>query len=62
MEKKIDKEIHKTEFVDKQLPTIFYEKQKVDSVTKSESIVISVSDHTSDKALKTFEKIKEGLK
>jgi hypothetical protein len=58
-ETKETKEIHKTEFVDKQLPKIYYEKSKWKSISEGESEVISVSDKSSVEALATFKKMKE---
>ena len=56
------KEIHKTEFIDKQLPTIYYEYEEYKNMTESKRITISVSDKTSTKAMDTFTKIKEKIK
>lgn len=52
-------EIHKTEFVDKQMPTIFYEKGETKSSTESKYLCIKVSDKSSEAALKTFKKVRE---
>lgn len=52
-----EKEVHK-EIVDRELPTIVYQKTTRQGMTNQEEIYIKVSDKTSDKALKTFEKIK----
>jgi len=47
-------EIHKTEYVDRDLPTITYESSKSESMTEGERTYISVSDKTSERALTTF--------
>ena len=57
-----EKEIHKTEFIDKQLPTIYYEKTTHKSMTNSTNVVLKVSDTTSEKAVKTFREIQKELK
>lgn len=55
-----EKEIHKTEFVDKgALPEIFIKKQIMTSLTDKKELIIQVSDKTSKKALETLEKVKE---
>lgn len=56
MEKEIT-EIHKTEFVDREIPTIFYEKTTQDDMTCGKKIVISVSDVTSKDAFRTFKDV-----
>ncbi len=56
------REIHKTEFVDKALPTILYEKRVHHSLTEGHSEYILVSDKTSEKALKTFKRVREEVK
>lgn len=55
-------EIHKTEYVDKKIPTIVYVKTKQDDMTHGEHIKIEVSDRTSEGAFKTFKKIRNELK
>lgn len=57
-----EKEIHKTEYVDKKLPTIYYSHKNVKSLTEWSEDVIEVSDKTSNGALKTFKKIREESK
>lgn len=52
-------EIHKTEYVDKELPTITFEQVKTTSMTEHERTYISVSDKTSEEALRIFEKVKK---
>jgi hypothetical protein len=54
------KEIHKTEFIDKNLPTILYEKSSQKDMTNVKSVTISISDTSSEKALDTFKKMKSG--
>ena len=55
-------EIHKTEYVDKKIPTIVYVKTKQDDMTHGEHIRIEVSDKTSEEAFKTFKQIRDELK
>ena len=55
-------EIHKTEYVDKKIPTIVYVKTKQDDMTHGEHIRIEVSDRTSEEAFKTFKQIRDELK
>lgn len=55
-------EIHNTEYVDKELPTITYERTKIMSMTEHDRTYISVSDKTSEAALHTFEKIRKNTK
>ena len=55
-------EIHKTEYVDKKIPTIVYVKTKQDDMTHGEHIRIEVSDRTSEEAFKTFKQIRGELK
>lgn len=52
-------EIHTTEYIDKELPRIIYEKKIIHNMTESESIYISVSDKTSKAALTTLKEIRE---
>ena len=55
-----DKEIHKTEFVDKgTLPTIYIKKQQMKSMSDKSELILQVSDKSSEAALKTLEKIRE---
>lgn len=51
-------EIHKTEFVDKELPTILFESTKQHDMSHGEQITIRVSDKTSKRAFQTFKKVK----
>lgn len=61
-QKKMDKEIHhKTEFVSKDLPTIVYEKNDIEDMTKQYHTYLKVSDENSEKALETFKKVKKEL-
>lgn len=55
-------EIHSTEYIDKELPRIVYEKKIIHNMTESESIYISVSDKTSRAALTTLKEIREETK
>jgi len=58
----IEKEVHKTEFVEKELPKIYFEDSKIEGYDKGRMVTISVSDKSSEEALKTFEKIRKELK
>jgi len=52
-------QIFKTEFVDKgELPTIYYKRKKVKSMTEWEEDVIQVSGKSSEEAYDVFNKIK----
>lgn len=62
MSEKEKLEIHKTEYVDKKIPTIVYVKTKQDDMTHGEHIRIEVSDRTSEEAFKTFKQIRDELK
>ena len=62
MSEKEKLEIHKTEYVDKKIPTIVYIKTKQDDMTHGEHIRIEVSDRTSEEAFKTFKQIRDELK
>lgn len=55
-------EIHKTEYVDKKIPTIIYEKTKQKDMLSGEHIRIEISDKTSEGAFKTFKRIRNELK
>ena len=57
MSKTINKEIHKTEFIDKQLPTIIVERSEMGGMDKGTYMFISVSDKTSEDALKTLRRL-----
>lgn len=54
-------EIHKTEFVDKSLPSIFFEKTERKSTTEASNIIIQVSDKTSKDAFDTFKKLRDEI-
>lgn len=56
------KEIYKTEYVDKELPTISFVKQIMTGTCDGSYESICVSDVTSEKAFNTFKKIKDGFK
>jgi hypothetical protein len=55
-------EIHNTEYVDRELPTITYDRVITTSMTESERTHISISDKTSKAALETFEKVRKDVK
>ena len=55
-------EIHTTEYIDKELPRIHYQKTTTRSMTEGETIVISVSDKTSQNALATFRELHKEVK
>ena len=59
MNEKETKEIYSTEYIDKELPRIIYEKKIRHDMTECESIYISVSDKTSKAALTTLKEIRE---
>jgi len=52
------KEIHKTEFVNNELPSVSFEKSKITSFSESEHEYVRVTDETSEKALETLVKLK----
>ena len=52
-------EVHKTEYIDKELPTIYFKEMDVKSMTEYKLNVIQVSDKTSEDAYEVFKKIKE---
>jgi len=55
-----DKEIHKTQYIDKgALPEIFIKKQIIKSLTDRSETIIQVTDKSSEKALETLNKIRE---
>ena len=62
MEQREVKEIYKTEFIDKELPRIYFEKEEHKNSTVKSRTVITVSDKTSEEALKTFDKIRKAIK
>lgn len=51
--------IHKTEFVEMELPKIYYERIEQHDMTDWQKTTISVSDKSSTKALETFKKVKD---
>lgn len=55
-------EIHKTEYVDKDLPTIYYEHVTQSDMTHGEKITITVSDKTSKAAFRTFKEIRKEIR
>lgn len=54
--------IHKTEFVEKELPTIIIQTQERHGTFDIKTSYIKVSDKTSNDALKTLEKIQKSIK
>jgi hypothetical protein len=52
-------EIYTTEYIDKDLPKIIYEKKIVHNMTESESVFITISDKTSKAALDTFKELRK---
>jgi len=62
MNNKEVKEIYKTEYIDKELPTIFFKDDKRNGLSDIRSTIITVSDKTSESALNTFKKIKDLIK
>ena len=54
-----EKEIYNTEYIEKDLPTIYYHKHDIKSYTQGIELTISVSDKSSKIALDTFKKLKE---
>ena len=52
-------EVYTTEYIDKELPRIVYEKKIIHNMTESESIYISISDKTSKAALGTFKELRK---
>ena len=60
---KMNKEIiHKTEYIDKELPTVVLEQDEVSNMTRRTYTFIKVSDTTSAKALKTLLEVRKELK
>ena len=53
------KEIHKTEYLDKKLPTLYVQRSETKSITEGTNVIIEVSDKTSQAALDTFKQVKE---
>ena len=53
--------IHK-EVIDKELPRIIFQKQRVKSCTDKSETYISVSDTSSEKALKTFNELRKSIR
>jgi hypothetical protein len=54
-------EIHKTEYIDKELPTVYYKKQRVKSMSEWDIDVIQVSGKSSNDAFDVFKKIKKEI-
>jgi len=54
--------IHKTEFVEMELPKIYYERIEQHDMTDWQKTIIEVSDKSSSKALETFKKVKDEVK
>jgi len=54
-------EIHKTEYVDKDIPTILYEHVTQDDLTHGERTTITVSDKSSKAAFRTFKDIRKEI-
>jgi len=61
MSEKETYEIHKTEYVDKELPTIVYENTKQDGMMEGEHVKILVSDKTSKAAFQTFKQVRDEI-
>jgi hypothetical protein len=56
-EKEVIKEIHSIEYLDKQLPTIYYSNKGMQSMTEGGEMEISVSDSNINNALEVFMKV-----
>jgi hypothetical protein len=56
-----EKEIYNTTFVDKNLPTIYFESKNVKSMTEWDEVSISVSDTSAKGALDVFKKVLEEI-
>ena len=54
-----EKEVHKTEYIDKKLPTVYYQNDVRKDINDISSTIIEVSDKTSEKALDTFKKVRD---
>jgi len=54
-----EKEVHKTEYIDKKLPSIYYSFEKRFDMTRAEQTFITVSDKSSKLAFDTFRKIRK---
>lgn len=54
--------IHKTEYIDKNLPTIYYNKEERTGMATATTQTMQVSGKTSEEALRTFKALKEELK
>jgi len=52
------KEIHQTRFINKELPSVSFEKSSQKSFSESEHEYVRVTDDTSEKALETLCKLK----
>jgi hypothetical protein len=57
MSEKEKVEIHETEYINKELPRIAYEKTKQDDMTHGSQIKIDVSDTTGKGAFKIFRRV-----
>ena len=56
--KEKEKEIFNTTYIDKEIPTVYYKKKIVKSMTEWEEDVIQVSGKSSEEAYNVFKKIK----
>jgi len=54
--------IHKTEYIDKNLPTIYFNKEERKGLSDIKTQTLQVSGRTSEEALDTFKALKEELK
>ena len=52
------KEIHQTQFINKELPSVSFERSSQKSFSESEHEYVRVTDETSEKALETLLKLK----
>ena len=58
-----EKEVHhKTEYIDKNLPTIYFQDDVRKDINNIRSTIIKVSDKTSERALETFKKVRNMVK
>jgi hypothetical protein len=61
----MDKEketVHETKYINKELPTIFFQNDVRKDINDISSTVITVSDNTSEKALDTFKRVRDLVK
>jgi hypothetical protein len=56
-----EKEIHNTQFVDKELPTITIIERNCDSMTDWSELTVSVSDVTAEGAYVVFKKVMKSI-